>query len=73
MEVKIANKLYKIRKKEYEGLLEVAKEQVKRGIYAIEKKKYAELRKDECKSITELKGLIRSYKQQGFKVYSNGR
>ena len=59
--------------KEYEGLLQVASEQVPFGIYAVEKNGYAELRNDKCTSITQLKSLIRKYKSQGFKVHCNGR
>lgn len=60
-------------RKEYQGLLEVAKEQVPKGIYAVEKGSYAELRCDKCSSTTQLKTLIRQFKSQGFKVYANGR
>jgi len=60
-------------KKEFEGLLKIASEQVPIGVYAIEKKDYAELRCDKCESITQLKSLIRKFKAQGFKVHSNGR
>ena len=59
--------------KEYEGLLQIASEQVPLGVYAIEKKGYAELRCDRCQSVTQLKELIRNFKGQGFKVHSNGR
>ena len=58
---------------EYQGLLQVASEQVHFGIYAIEKKDYAELRCDKCKSITQLKELTRQLKAQGYKVLANGR
>lgn len=58
---------------EYQGLLKVASEQVPFGIYAIEKKDYAELRCDKCKSITQLKELTRQFKVRGFKVLANGR
>lgn len=58
---------------EYQGLLKVANEQVPFGIYAVEKKDYAELRCDKCKSITQLKDLTRKFKAQGFKVLANGR
>ncbi len=34
---------------EYQGLLQIAKEQVPIGIYALEKADYAELRNDHCK------------------------
>lgn len=43
------------------------------GVYAIEKKDYAELRCDLCSSITKLKELTRQFKAQGFKVLSNGK
>ena len=60
-------------KKEYEGLLKVASDQVPFGIYAVEKQEYAELRNDKCESITQLKNLTRQFKSQGFRVLSNGR
>lgn len=56
---------------EYQGLLKVASEQVPFGVYAIEKKGYAELRNDHCKSTTQLKALVRGFKAQGFKVLLN--
>ena len=67
------NRLYKMSQPEYQELLKVASEQVPFGIYAIEKKDYAELRCDKCKSITRLKELTRQFKAQGFKVLANGR
>lgn len=71
MEVKVANRIYRMSKSEYEGLLKVAKEQVPFGIYALEKKGYAELQNLRCKSMTELKNLMRKFKQDGFKVLAN--
>lgn len=65
--------MYKMNKKEYEGLLKVASDQVPFGIYAVEKQEYAELRNDKCDSITQLKNLTRQFKSQGFRVLSNGR
>lgn len=59
--------------KEYQGLLQVASEQVPMGVYALEKDDYAELRCDKCTSVTQLKELIRQFRAGGFKVYSNGR
>ncbi|MCI9662164.1 MAG: hypothetical protein HFI80_11660 [Lachnospiraceae bacterium] len=73
MKVKVANRMYRMSRSEYQGLLKVAKEQVPKGIYAIEKSDYAELRNDKCESITKLKALAQSFKVQGFKVYMNGR
>ena len=57
---------------EYQELLKIAGEQVPFGIYAVEKKGYAELRCDHCDSITKLKALTRQFRQQGFKVHKNG-
>jgi hypothetical protein len=51
----------------------MASEQVPFGIYAIEKNGYAELMNLHSKSKTELKNEIRAFKQQGYKVYQNGR
>lgn len=67
------NRTYQMNQKEYQGLLQVASEQVTMGVYALEKDDYAELRCDKCKSVTQLKELIRQFKAGGFKVYSNGR
>ena len=65
--------MYQMNRKEYKGLLKVAKEQFLFGIYALEKADYAELRCDKCDSITQLKELTRQFRKQGFKVYSNGK
>lgn len=59
-------------RKEYRGLLKIASEQVKFGVYAVEKGDYAELVNASCTSATKLKELKRSYKAKGFKVYANG-
>ena len=73
MQVKVMNRVYRMNQKEYQGLLQVASEQVPFGIYAIEKQRYAELRCDKCESKSQLKELIRNFKAQGFKVLANGR
>ena len=73
MQVKVANRMYRMNRTEYQGLLKIASEQVPFGIYAIEKKGYAELRVDRCSSMTQLKNLTRNFKAQGYKVYANRR
>lgn len=73
MTVLIGKRAYRMSDKEYRGLLTVASEQVPFGVYAIEKKDYAELRVDRCESITQLKNLKRSYREQGYKVYVNDK
>ena len=52
MKVKVMNRLYQMSQKEYQGLLQVAREQVPLGIYAIERQGYAELCCDKCSSVT---------------------
>lgn len=65
------NRLYRMNRKEYQGLLKTASEQVPFGIYAVEQKGYAELRNDRCKSVTQLKSMKRAYKEKGFRVHAN--
>ena len=72
MKVKVANRIYQMSQVKYRGLLKVASDQVPRGIYAIEKKDYAELRCDRCNSITQAKKLRQQFKDEGYKVYANG-
>lgn len=71
MKVKVANRIYRMSREEYEKLLQIASEQVSFGIYAVEKGNYAELRNDKCDSMTQLKGQTRQFREQGFKVLSN--
>lgn len=71
MQVKVMNRVYRMSQEEYQGLLKVASEQIPFGIYALEKEGYAELRHDRCESITQLKGLTRQFRTQGFRVLSN--
>lgn len=73
MRVKVNNRIYRMNREEYQGLLKIAKEQVPLGVYALEKDDYAELRCDHCSSTTKLKELTRQFKTQGFKVFSNGK
>lgn len=67
------NRTYQMGWGEYQGLLQVASEQVPFGVYAVEKQGYAELRCDHCESVTQLKSLTRQFKSQGFRIHSNGR
>lgn len=71
MRVNVNGKMYTMPRSQYKQLLTVASEHVHFGVYAVEKANYAELRHDKCKSITQLKAIIRQYKAQGFKVHAN--
>ena len=65
------NRVYRMSQEEYQGLPKVASEQIPFGNYALEKEGSAELRHDRCESITQLKGLTRQFRTQGFRVLSN--
>lgn len=54
-----------------QDLLQIASEQVPFGVYAVEKGGKLELRNDKCKSMGELKRIVRHFKQNGYKVYVN--
>ena len=71
MQVAIGKKLYQVNRKRFESILEIGKEQVPFGIYAVERNGYAEMLHLHCKSMTELKNLIRKFRTQGYKVYAN--
>lgn len=72
MIVKILDRPYRMNHKEFREFLKFASEQVPFGIYAVEKENYAELRRDKCSSMTQLKRMVREYQKQGLKVYKNG-
>lgn len=65
--------MYNMSRKEFLGLLQVARENVPFGIYAIEKNGYAELMNVRVMSRTKLKELTRVYRSQGYKVYTNDK
>lgn len=71
MKVVIGNKVYEMNRKQADGVLKVASEQIPFGIYAIERKGIIELKKDEYQSKTRLKRNIEILKKVGFKVYAN--
>lgn len=53
--------------------MQVARENVPFGIYAIEKNGYAELMNVHVMSRTKLKEHVRAYRSQGYKVYTNDK
>lgn len=70
--VMIANKVYRVGKLELNGLLNIASESVPFGVYAVKKDDIYDLANKPCKSITELKSVVRTLKKQGYKVFANG-
>lgn len=71
MKVLIDSNVYEMSQTSYKGILETASKFVPCGVYAVEKDDFAELKKDKCKSATELKKIVSEYKKKGFKVYCN--
>jgi len=71
MKVKLGKKIYEMPRKKFLEMLEIAKERVPFGIYAVEKHGYGEFVNIKCQSITQLKQEKRLFKQNGFKVHSN--
>lgn len=65
------NRIWVMGLKEYHQLRQLASEQVPHGIYAVEKKGYAELVNIKCESVTQLKKHIRDFNKSGFKVRYN--
>ena len=70
--VHILKKVYEMPEKDAKGVLAVAKEQVPFGVYGVKKGDQLVLLNMKAKSRTQLKKMIREFKNQGFLVYSNG-
>ena len=71
MKVIINDKTYEMTRDGYEGILATVKKFVPKGVYAVEKEEFAEIKKDKCKTDDELKKLVADYKKKGFKVHYN--
>ena len=72
MKVHILEKVYEMPEKDAKGVRKVAKEQVPVGVYGVKKGDQLVLLNMKAKSRTQLKQMIREFKNQGFLVYSNG-
>ena len=71
MRVLLNNHLYDMDRKQFDGVLKVAKKAVKHGIYAVEKGGTAEMKKETYSNKEEHKKAVAEYKEKGFKVYYN--
>ena len=63
--------LYGMNRKQFDGILKVAKKAVKHGIYAVEKDGTAEMKKETYLNKSELEKVVKGYEEKGFKVYYN--
>lgn len=71
MRVLLNNHLYDMDRKQFDGVLKVAKKAVKYGIYAVEKCGTAEMKKETYSNKSELEKVVKKYEEKGFKVYYN--
>lgn len=71
MKVIVNENVYEMGRKEYRGVLKVARKQIPCGVYAVEKDGICELRKDTFDSKEELKKAVAEYVAKGFKVRYN--
>ena len=69
--VKVAKRIYEMTEEEARGLLRIASDNVRCGIYAIRKGNYIELHSDPM-TRTQIKKARNEYRKQGVKVYANG-
>ena len=71
MRVLLNGNIYDMDRKQFDGVLKVAKKAVKRGIYAVEKDGLAEMKKEKYSNKSELEKVVKEYEEKGFKVYYN--
>ena len=69
MRVLLNNHLYDMDRKQFDGVLKVAKKAVKHGIYAVEKSGTAEMKNETYSNKSELEKAVKEYEEKGFKVY----
>ena len=71
MRVLLNDHLYDMDRKQFDGVLKVAKKAVKHGIYAVEKDGTAEMKKETYSNKSKLEKVVKEYEEKGFKVYYN--
>ena len=71
MRVLLNDHLYDMDRKQFDGVLKVAKKAVKHGIYAVEKDGMAQMKKETHSNKAEIEKAVVEYDEKGFKVYYN--
>lgn len=71
MKVLLNNSVYEMSRKQFDGVLKVAKKAVRHGIYAAEKDGMAQMKKETHSNKAELEKAVTEYEAKGFKVYYN--
>lgn len=72
MKVLINGQVYEMGRKTFHVALNIAKESIPFGIYAVRKDDFCEMRKDTFNSWQQMNKQIVEYQKQGFQVYFNG-
>lgn len=62
---------YEMSRKQFRGILAIAKKGVRMGIYAVERDGITEMKNEPIEDKDELKKTVADYTQNGFKVYYN--
>ena len=71
MRVLLNDHIYEMSRKQFDGVLNVAKKAVRRGIYAVENGGMAQMKKETRSNKAELEKAVAEYEEKGFKVYYN--
>ena len=71
MRVLLNDNIYGMYRKQFNGVLKVAKKAVNHGIYAVEKDGVAEMKNETYSNKSELEKAVKEYEEKGFKVYYN--
>ena len=71
MRVLLNDHIYETSRKQFRGVLSVAKKAVRHGIYAVEKDGMAQMKKETHSNKAELEKAVAEYEEKGFKVYYN--
>jgi hypothetical protein len=71
MRVLINDHIYEMGRKGFRSVLDIAKQSVPFGIYAVSKDGFCEMKKETFRSQEEMNTQIVDYQKQGFRVYFN--
>ena len=73
MRVLINRNVYEVGRKAFRSILDIASESVSRGIYAVDKDGFCEMKKETFRTQEEMNKKIAEYQKYGFRVYFNGK
>lgn len=72
MRLIIDRNMYKMTVQQKNATLAIASRMIKKGIYAVEKERICELKKEKYSTSAELQNAVKDYEEKGFKVHYNG-